>query len=429
MKTRLEYQPDVTDANKLICKKYWSRQDDKRNTYIQTLREIGGELGLKHQIIPSIAKTNSYLVVLDCKCTSCNRNKVCYIRSELNQLKIDQWQCEECWGIYSAAREQEHLNCILKEEQVEEIREQAFLEYIIEYRNTQFAKIPLINELSKVDILLLDAVVKSLSAENLQTTIPLYNGLSLPLSPFYKLDKKILHRLFKLNILILEPRQNQDYVTFDQNKELVIDYNQATFGFTYSIEDITKVMVTAINEKNSSALLVDKEFKSWCQSIQVAECLSYLVAISQLKNLSPPVSEKMASLLAACLVKCSVSDMRYIIWKAVESASMFVRQPNTTHKYASNSIYGNISRVFDKISRGIWQSSKSYRGSGHPQSAISKIFFEDVFKIEDCDFNYRLDDLINQTKLELILRQTTYSEVNYFENPKYTIKIGDLNTL
>lgn len=423
MKTRIEYQPNVTDSNKLICEKYWSRREDKRNTYMQTLRQIGEELGLKHQIIPSIAKTNSYLIVLDCKCTSCNRNKVCYIRSELNQLKIDRWQCEECLEIYLAERKQDYLNHMLEKEQVKEISEKAFLEYIIEYRNTQLAKIPSITELSKVDILLLEAVIKSLSAENLQTTRPLDSDLSLPLSPFYELDEKILHRLFKLNLLILAPKQNQENVTFDQNKELAIDYNQATFGFTYSIEEITKVVMIARNEKNISTLLVDKEFKSWCQSIQVAECLSYLVATSQLKNLSPPISEKMTSLLTACLARCSVSDMRYVIWKAVESASIFVQQPNITHKHASNSIYGNISRVFNKISSGIWQPNKSYHGSDHPQSAIAKTFFEYIFKIEDCDFNYRLDDLINQSKLKLVLEQTTYSKV------RYTIKIGGLKTL
>lgn len=83
-------------------------------------------------------------------------------------------------------------------------------------------------------------------------------------------------------------------------------------------------MVIARDEKNFSTLLVDTEFRNWFQCIQVAECLSYLVAVSQFNNLSPPVSGRMKRLLATCLVKCSVSNMRYIIWKAVEIATISV---------------------------------------------------------------------------------------------------------
>ncbi|WP_201608324.1 hypothetical protein [Psychrobacter immobilis] len=64
MKTKPEYQSDITEANKLICQKYWLRESDKRSGFIYTCKEIGQEFGLKHQDIPSIIKANAHLIVL-----------------------------------------------------------------------------------------------------------------------------------------------------------------------------------------------------------------------------------------------------------------------------------------------------------------------------------------------------------------------------
>ena len=51
MKTKLEYQSDITETNKLICEKYWLREGDKRSGFIYTCREIGQEFDVKHQDI------------------------------------------------------------------------------------------------------------------------------------------------------------------------------------------------------------------------------------------------------------------------------------------------------------------------------------------------------------------------------------------
>ena len=65
MKTKLEYQSDITETNKLICERYWLREGDKRSGFIYTCKEIGQEFDVKHQDIPSIVKINSHLVVLE----------------------------------------------------------------------------------------------------------------------------------------------------------------------------------------------------------------------------------------------------------------------------------------------------------------------------------------------------------------------------
>lgn len=86
------------------------------------------------------------------------------------------------------------------------------LYYSLTYRETQIDKVPRIKELGKVDILLLAAVIKSLSAEELKTTVSLNDNISLPLSLFYELDEKILQHLCRLNLLVLVSQQDQENV-------------------------------------------------------------------------------------------------------------------------------------------------------------------------------------------------------------------------
>lgn len=185
-------------------------------------------------------------------------------------------------------------------------------------------------------------------------------------------------------------------------------------------------MISAKSKKNISALVVNTQFENWCQQIQLGECLSYLITRAELNNLAPPIGEKLLSLFRVCLAECSVSVMHYIIWKAVESAAAFVQKPNITRKHASNAISGNIERVFGKISGGSWHHNKSYRDANHPQSAMAKVFFDHVFGMKDCGFNYTLDELFEPYKPQQTIGQVGYATLGSAQSSDYTITIDDL---
>ena len=429
MKTKLEYQPDIVDATKLICEKYWLRKDDKRNGFIHTCKEIAQEFGFRHQDIPSIVKVNAHLVVLDCQCIDCSTTRICQTRSQLAQLNVDKWRCDTCLEALAKKRRQQYFEKRLEEERLEEERleeeqKKSIFGYINDHRSKQLGNIPTLAQLSEVNMLLLAATIESLGAENLNALISLRHNLSLPLSPFFLLDNEIIKYLFNLNLLILALDENYDFVTINQKQELDIDYNQAALYFTYRHEDLTKIIVSAKSKKNISALVVNKEFESWCQQIQLGECLSYLITRSQLNNLAPTIGEKMLSLLSACLGKCSVSVMYYIIWKAIESAAAFVQKPNITRKHASNAIYRNIERVFGKINNGSWHPNKSFRDASHPQSAMAKVFFDYVFGIEDCGFHYTLNELFSAYTPKQVLKQVGYSTLGSARSTNYSVTIA-----
>jgi len=426
VKTKLEYQPDITETNKLICERYWLREGDKRSGFIYTCKEIGQEFDVKYQDIPSIVKVNAHLAVLDCQCIDCGTTKICYTRSQLIQLDLIRWRCNDCREALQKRRDQEHLDYCLEQKRLKEEQKQAALEYIDGYRGTQLTKVPLITELNEVDKLLLATTIEGLGSENLKTTISLRDNISLFLSPFFGLDQKILNHLFKLNLLLLAPEESYEYVSVNEEKELEIDYYQATFEFAYDINDLTKIMVDAKSKKNISALVSNTQFEMWCQQIQLGECINYLITRSKLNNLAPPIGDKLISLLRACIAECSVSVMHYIIYKAVESAAAYVQKPNITRKHASNSISGNIERVFGKIASGNWHPNQSYRDASHPQSAMAKVFFDYVFGMEDCGFHYTLDELFNPYKSQQAIGQVGYATLGSAQSNNYSITINGL---
>lgn len=421
MKTKLEYQPNITDTNKLICEKYWLRKSDKRNGFIHTCKEIGQEFGFRHKEISSIAKENAQLLVLDCQCIGCGSTKTCHTRTQLIQLNLDSWQCNVCWEILKKSK----IKTLL-EKRLEEDQRQTALEYINNYRNTQLTGVPSITALNDVDKLLFAATIESLGTENLKTTISLRDNLSLPLSPFSGLDQKILNHLFKLNLLLLAPKESYEYININEEQELEIDYHQATFEFAYNADDITEIMVSAKSKKNIKALVAHNQFESWCQQIQLGECLSYLITRSKLNNLAPPIGEKLVSLFRACLSDFSVSVMNYIIWKAVESAAAFMQKPNITREHASNSISGSIERIFRKISSGSWYCNKSFRDANHPQSAVGKVFFDYIFGIEDCGFDCTLDELLIPYRSKLKFKAMDYSTLARVEGYDQKIKVNNI---
>lgn len=424
MKTKLEYQSDITETNKLICERYWLREGDKRSGFIYTCKEIGQEFDVKHQDIPSIVKINAHLVVLDCQCIDCGKTKICYTRSQLTRLDTIRWRCDDCREALEKRMDQEYLEYRLKQDRLAEEKRQAALEHINQCRSIQLRSIPSVTELNDVDRLLLAATIESIGADNLKNTVSLHDNLSLPLSSFSKLDEEILHHLFNRNLLILAPENSYEYVTINEEQELEIDFYQAVFEFAYSTENLTKILINARSKKNTSALVADSRFKSWCEQVQLGECLSYLITRSRLNSLAPPIGDKLISILRSCLAECAVSTMHYVIWKSVENAAAYVQKPNITRRHASNSISGNIERVFGKIYSGSWNRNKSFRDASHPQSAMAKIFFDYVFGIDDGSFHYTIDELFSPYRFQKALEQVSYAALGSTKSTNYSVTIA-----
>lgn len=54
MKTVVDIQPDITNKNKELCKKYWLREKDNKTSYVFTCQMLSKEYGLKRSEITNI---------------------------------------------------------------------------------------------------------------------------------------------------------------------------------------------------------------------------------------------------------------------------------------------------------------------------------------------------------------------------------------
>lgn len=254
------------------------------------------------------------------------------------------------------------------------------------------------------------AIVESLGSDNLKTSLSLTDNLERPLSPLYTMDETILEHLFKANILLLNPMDSLDYTNITESGEVDInlDYAKATFDFAYDANDITSLRVEVKEQKTVNELIDNVIFKDWCENIQLAECVSYLIERARVNGLTPPLGEKMMSLLKASLTTYSVTELISLIWMAVESASSYSNKPNITNKHASNSIYTILQSNIDKVSNGIWKRKKFNRDTNLPESAISKVFFDNVFKVHDGSFKYRLDELFESLRVKQLPKESSY---------------------
>ena len=429
MRTEIHYHPDITETNKRICNRYWLRESSKKPKFVHKTKAIAQEFGLTPYDVPIIIKENSRLVMVDCKCVSCGEPDVCHTRTDFIGFKAySNWQCEDCreaeWQKQQLIRQQQQEEAArLRQAQVRE-----FSDYINDYREGQLACITPVSELSGVHKLMIAAVIEILGEEDLERTISLRHNFSLPLSPLMVLDKMILSRLFELHALLLVPEESFDTVTILEDGELDIDYYQSTFEFAYSQSELTEIMIYAKSQKDIHALVIDPEFELLCKNIQLTECLSQLSNRADLNSLSPTFGAKTNGMLLACLEDLPVSDMHYIIYKAVENAAAYRQKPNITHTHASNSIVGGIERIFDKINSGAWHGTKAFRNASEPQSAISRMCFDYVFREEDCGFHSTLDELFEPYRHKAVVQKTDYTTLGDAQRTNYSISGTKFNT-
>ena len=410
MKTAIEFQTGITDKNKELCEKYWLREKDNKTSYVFTCQSLSKEYGLKQSEITNIVRDNACLKVLDCQCLDCGIASECKTRFELTNLDTDSWRCDACLKAYKEQQEKEWREYLLEQERLEQERKQAIIEGLNNYRVEQKGAIPTLEELSLIDKLLLMAIVESLGSDNLKTTLSLTDNLERPLSPLYTMDETILEHLFKANILLLNPMDSLDYANITESGEIDInlDYSQATFDFAYDANDITSLRVEVKEQKTIDELIDNVVFKDWCENIQLAECVSYLIERARVNGLTPPLGEKMMSLLKASLTTYSVAELSRLIWMAVESASSYSNKPNITNRHASNSIYTILQGNIDKVSNGIWKREAFSRDTNLRESAIAKVFFDDVFKVHDGSFKYKLDELFESLRAKQLPKESSY---------------------
>lgn len=392
MQTKLDYKSDITDEIKLICDKYWARANDKKNDFVYTCREISEEFSLRLSEVSKISKDHSTLIVLDCQCKNCGITKFCHTRSELVQLQ-DDWMCDECEVTRRKRIRDEEIaeEKLLEQQEIE--RKRDLISLLRHYRRSQVQSIPSIDYLSKIDLFLLVAVIENIGISNLESPFALRSNAESLLSPSRALDVEILRHLCQKNLLLFNTEEAHHHIEFDDENNLEVDFFHMNFDFAYSKEQLHRLVAESKEEKLRLALVKNPEYQEWGRNIQISECMRYLKKRCLMNGLPTIDNENMESLLGMCLLKYSISKVYYLIWGAVESASSYSNKPNITKRHASNTIYGNIQKRYDDVSDQKLECRKFNRDSRLFQTTVEKTFFDRVYLVKDCGFNYTMDDL------------------------------------
>lgn len=283
--------------------------------------------------------------------------------------------------------------------------------------------IPSVEDISAIEHILLVAVIESIGSDDLQSTLSLRNNLQVTLSPSYRIDAEILRRLCLKNLLLVNTEDSYHYIKIVDKDNFEIDFFQMNFHFAYDNSQLHQIIANSKSEEFKYILVKNSEYKEWCQRIQLEECIRYLDKRAKMNNLLPTIGEKMESLLSICLLKYSVSEIYYIIWGSVESASAYFNKANITRLHASNSIYGNIQRMYDKLTNRTLQSRYYNRDSKQPQSAIERLLFDRIYEVDNCGFTCTIDELLNRFKLQIAPSKLSYSATSSIENASYSVKI------
>lgn len=397
MESKVEYKANITLRNRLICKKYWAGvSSNKKNSFTYNCREIGDYFGLTANEVSRIARANAYLVISDYRCIKCSSPMAVNNRTEFMKISLDDQRCSKCLIelYYSIQRDRKN-----KYEQV--IQQKSRIKQfhhglLIEFRRDQMNSVPDLDDINIVDHYLLVAVITSLGSDNLRSTVPLIHNLDMPLSPLHRLDGKVLDRLMRKNLLLVDMEDSYDYLDSDSEGELQFDMFGMKFDFSHDPEQLKKLIINSNDKVFKQRIINSTEYKEWCQKIQLEECVSYLAHRSTIHGFKSHVSEKMQSLLSTCLLKYSVSEVYYMIWGAVESASLYSKKSGINKAIAANSIYSNIQKTFEKINNNLLSSKHYNRGNTQLQSALSKTFFDQIYEIEDCGFKYTINELLKQ---------------------------------
>lgn len=397
MKTKVGYKSRILENDKIICDKYWLRvKYDHENPFIYRCKEIGDEFGLSCSEVTRIVENNAYLTVIDYQCNSCGTAKICYNRAEFINIYSKSWECESCY-----LKKFHHRLQNSRKERVESaleqrlIEENSYINQLVQFREAQIEAVPRLDEIDIIDHYLLVAVISKLATENFHSTTALCDDLGTKLSPFHDLDVKIINRLMRKNLLLVNIENSYALVHSYEECLLQFDPSKITFDFTFNPDQLKKLIIDSKQSLSKNKLVNSPEYKIFCEDIQLNDCVNYLAHCSSVNKLEVFIGEKIKSLLSTCLLKYSVSEIYFMIWKAVKTVSSYSCKFNIDKILISKFIYDNIQKFYDETRYQFSDSKKHNRDRTHPKSVLNRVFFDEVHGIEDCGFWNTLENLLN----------------------------------
>lgn len=213
------------------------------------------------------------------------------------------------------------------------------------------------------------------------------------LSPTHKMDIECLRRLYKCNVIIIDP--NSDTSAFVEDEKTSSFY----------INRVRWIVNVSLNGENRSSLneiykVTYQELKTGIQAkweaellellskIATEEVLQYIYVISNELKVQFNAEIKTREIAAQLLKNFSVSEIYYFAKKSVENAHLYYSKGlSNGKKHAANTIPNKMLSLGERASNEKWETYKHNRDSRAPRSSISKVLYDFLLQDEDAGFH------------------------------------------
>lgn len=237
----------------------------------------------------------------------------------------------------------------------------------------------MMNQLTFLDKLYLSSLCRAVLDEDGRTTIPLdeSNYVIAPYSAVYD----ILKHLYNNIIILVNP--NSDINAFKNNEEFprifYLDRVSFYINIKYDIEKVKTIreILNPIIDLNEN---IYEAYEIW-REIALYECLDYLIFQMKKVGFNFKIGDKTIAVTKELLDSFSVSQIYSIIYNSVTNATRYYQEGNVSKKQAANSVITRCKSFGEKALMKGWELNKYKRPTELPQSTLSEVLFNNIYKI------------------------------------------------
>ena len=127
---------------------------------------------------------------------------------------------------------------------------------------------------------------------------------------------------------------------------------------------------------------VEIAYEIW-KDIALNECLDYLIYHMDKVGFKFSIGDKTIAVINELLDSFSVSQIFAIIYKAITNATRYYQENGVSRKQAANSVISRCQGFGERALIEGWELTRYNRVKELPQSSLSKVLFNKLYKIGD----------------------------------------------
>lgn len=388
---RLEMLTDDEETVQ-ICKDYWECDENGKFTF--TVAELTQRYSIKSfqsESISRIAYNNCNAYSANVVCSRCNQPFVFENRKVYQQaVRHPEQVCSEC---------QEENIAILRAEReaalaLQKAQEEAALKQRRDAIQKVYAlgspRVPDIHALTLEDAVYLLSFVRVAASEDLTIYGPVVNAVE-RLSPTSDYSVEIVKHLMAKNLIVVHPDSSPDAFDFKEEK-VTYNVNKVLYSLPTSNDAeatsrfITQLQSTFRTREWWPYKWHEQKLSLW-KEVALHECLEYLVYILNQHQLPFNPGDKTRLVLSNLLEQYAVSQIFTMIYSCGVRAAAYYQKGGVTRQHAANTVVGRIEGYGDRAVAERWSVTYGGRDYNCPQSMVSRVLFNTVFKIGDKGLN------------------------------------------